>query len=587
MIKFPSTIFEYVKREEVNYENPIPIFDGYEWGMRTHLKESLCYKLSQFIDGNPNHLKPFKNIVRPILNLQYRTEGFDVKDIELYVDEAKNYFKSFLIRKYHERWARQEGIDTFIDELVESYVDFGGALIKDVNGARPEVVPLQSIAFCDQTDMLSGPIGFKHFFSPSELKKMEKRGWKQIDELITLANFSKKNAPTESKTTGKYVEVYEVHGDFPESYLDDKKNDEDYETQIHIVAFYYNEDGKKNGITLFSSKEKALPFKLIKRDPVRGRALGFGGVEELFDPQLWTNYSEVQKKNMLDAASKIIHITTDELFFQRFKPRNMENNEVAFLGEGKDVKQLDTFPRNIGLFEKSLTEWENHAQRMASATDPLLGESPTSGTPFRLQERVVIEGKGIHDYRRGKIATFMDEIYRDWIIPKLAKNIVTEQEFLASLDLDELQEIADALVTCEANKLIKDRVLSAQVVRPEEVDDFKNKVREAFMKGGNKRFLKILEGEFKGVSLDVKTNIAGKQKYLAQQVDKLTNVFRTIVSAPQVLDDPRMSKLFNEILEGSGLSPIDFGGSYAKPQMPQQQMPQLPINRPEALPVPA
>ena len=36
--------------------------------------------------------------------------------------------------------------------------NFGGTIVKDVNDVAPEVVPLQRIAFCDQTDILSGTI---------------------------------------------------------------------------------------------------------------------------------------------------------------------------------------------------------------------------------------------------------------------------------------------------------------------------------------------------------------------------------------------------------------------------------------------
>ena len=581
MIKFPATIFDYVNTQEREYQNPVTVFDNYSWSMKTHIKESLMYKISQFVDGNPNHLKPFKNIVRPILNLQYRTEGFDVKDIELFVNDLKNYFKSFLVRKFHEKWARENKIDTFIDDLVESYVDYGGVLVKKVSGAVPEVTPMTTIAFCDQTDILSGPLGLKHFYSPSQLKDMEKKGWKRTDDLITLSDFAKvpdKNEGVSSKTPGKYAEIYEVHGQFPLSYLDKSKSDTEYEAQMHIIAFYRNNQDQKQGITLFSSKEKELPFKFLARDKIiKGRALGFGGVEELFDSQMWTNYSAIQKKNMLEAASKTIMGAigaNSSTIANKNKLRDLDNLEILDLEDG-DLKQIDTYPRNIALFEKSVEEWENHAQRIGAATDPLLGESPASGTPFRLQERVVMEGKGLHEYRRGKIATFVDEIYKDWIIPHIVKEIQKGQEFLSELSLDELQTIAENVVENETSRLIKDRILAGELVFKEEVEDFKIRVREQFMKEGNKRFIKILEKELESAPVDVKVNIVGKQFDLAGKVDKLVNVFKVVVQNPAILQNKEMSKLFNSILESSGLSPIDYGSFITgTPQMAPTQMPQ-------------
>lgn len=578
-----NTIYEYITQQETNYELPIQIIDAYDWSMKEHIKLSTLYKNGQFSTGKDDN-KPFKNIVRPILNLQYRSEGFDVKDVELFVNDAKDYYKSFLIKKFHEKWARANSLDTFIDELVECYVDYGGCLVKNVNQVRPEVVPLQSIVFCDQTDILSGPIGIKHFYSPEQLKEMEKIGWGSesngamatIDEVITLAEDSKvidRSEGKKVKTPGKYIEVYEVHGCLPKHFLQDTEYSESkqYENQMQIVCFYDKGDGSgKNGITLFKGKEKKSIFKLILRDKIYGRALGFGGAEELFEPQVWVNYDIIRIKDMLDMAAKVLYQTTDESFANRNKTVDLENGEIMVVADNKQISQVNTTPVNISLFERSVAEWEAHAQQIGSANDALMGKSPNAGTPFKLQELVTNEGKSIHDYRRGKIATFVDEIYRDWVIPYIVKEINKGQEFLSELDYDEMQSISDSVVRSEANKMIVEKILNGEDVVPDEIEMHKQMVRDQFKQGGNKKFIEIFKDEMKDSNIDVFTNIAGKQKDLAGKVDKLTNIFRTVISAPQVLQQPGMAKLFNQIIESSGLSPIDFSGiTNAQPQQPQ------------------
>src|SRR3990167_2311567 len=215
---------------------------------------------------------------------------------------------------------------------------------------------------------------------------------------------------------------------------------------------------------------------------------------------------------------------------------------------------------------------------MGAATESILGESPSAGTPFKLQELITAESHSLHEYRKGKLATFLDEIYRDWIIPHISKEITKGDEFLATLDLEELQQVADALVECESNNMVKEIILSGQTIYPEDVERHKEMVRESFMKGGNKRFLEILEGEMKDAPMSIEINIAGKQKDLAGRTDKLVNVLRFVFSTynPQtgqfaVFDDPRMAKLFNQIIESSGLSPID---TYAPPKPQPLQVPQ-------------
>lgn len=581
-------IYELIKQEEEAYRLPIAVTEGYNWNMFDHIQLTTLYKNSQLKSGK-NENKPVKNIILPLLRLQYRSEGFDVKDINLFVNSSKDYYKSILVRKFHEKWARDNDIDTFIDEIVESYVDFGGALVKDVNGPRPEVVPMQSIAFCDQTDILSGTIAIKHNFAPDQLLEMAGKGWGKegttLEEVITLAENNKSGTQTPGVTVatpGKYIEVYEVHGMFPTSWLDKGENaGEEYSTetstgevikysrQVHIVCFTGND---KAGVCLFKGKLAKNPFKLILRDKIYGRALGMGGAEELFEAQVWTTYDQIRIKGMLDAASKVILKSTDPAIVQKHPTglKNMDNLSIIDMGVGTDIQQLNTTPVNMTVFENNITHWQEHGQQMASATDALMGESPSAGSPFKLQELITQNGQGLHDYRKGKLATFMNEIYRDFILPRLVKDIVKGHEFIAECDIEELQYIADALVTNVSNQRVVEMVIAGEEVTQEQVDLFKGLVRDQFMKGGMKKFMQIFKDEMKDAPMDIFVNIAGKQKNLTKVVDNLTNIFRQIIAAPQVLDDPRMGNIFNQILQASGLDPIDTYGKSPVPMNPEQ-----------------
>lgn len=590
-MQIAQDIYSYITSEETAYAGKVQVLGEYEWSMRDHIELSVLYKNSTYKTGKDDN-KPFKNITRPILNLQYRAEGFDVKDIELFVDNSEDFFKSFLIKKFHERWARENNIDTFIDNMVESYVDFGGALLKKTADAVPEVVPMQSIAFVDQTDILSGPICLKHFYSPEQLKEKGKVGWGNeangasisIEELITLSLDSKvkdRNDGLSTKTPGKYIEIYEIHGALPEQYLDeDEEYTEDYKyiPQMQIVGYYADQKGNKQGVCLYKKEEKESPFKLILRDPIYGRALGLGGAEELFESQVWVNFDVIRIKSMLDSASKVILQTDDQSFERRNKLDEVENNEILVLEEGKRIGQIDTFPRNINLFDKSISDWENHGRQMGGAQEAIMGDAPKSGTPFKSIEFQAAESHSLHEYRKGKLATFLDEVYRDWIIPHIAREASKKQEFLAELDLKEMQEVVDMLTENRANEIIKGRILAGETIFPEEIEIAKEKVKSRFTKG-NKKLLKVLGDELKDAPVSIKINIAGKQEYLARRVDKLVNIFRQVVSNPQVLANPPIADLFNNIIEASGLSPIDFSGLDEQPRLVEPQTnPQLTSN---------
>jgi hypothetical protein len=538
--------------------------------MKQHLRRSFLYLNSQFEKQNENRaLRPNKNIVLPILNVQFRTEGFDVKDINLYVDNPDFYYKSFLINKYHDKWAIENEIDTFIDDVVEDYCTYGGVLVRNTYTSRPLVVDLRSIAFCNQTDILNYPFAIKHKMSFKELRDMKPWGnadngaTVDIETLISMVDREGKNT----------VEVYEVHGALPVEWIEyeDNKETEKYVNQIQIVAYYKKEEENEVGVTLFKKKEPKLPFKFLSRDKIIGRALGRGGVEELFESQVWTNWDEIKITEMLDSASKTLFWTDDAGFAERNNISDAENNEVFDMADSKKIQQIDTYPRNLAVFNDSVNRWEQHAQTVGSASESLLGEQPSSGTPFKLFEAQTIEGKGIHEYRKGKIAVFMDEIYRDWILPHLAKELVKEQTFLSELSADEFQEITIKLSENLVGRFIIESILEGEELNQVIIEEKRQEVNEKLLRGGNKRFFKIIKDEMKDISLSVSTNIAGKQKNLALLTDKLVNVLRQYISTPQIRQDPEMNKLLNTILESSGLSPIMFSPAPQQLATPQQQ----------------
>lgn len=586
--KIPS-IYQFILGEEANWRTArVPLASNWrDWNMYEHIDRSFTLLNSRFYKGNQDYTRPFNQIILPIRNANIRVEGFDVKDVQIYVDNAENYHKSLVARKKHDWWAKDNQIDTAIDESVESYFDYGLTLLKNVNEARPEVVPLQQIAFCDQTDIMSGPICLKHNYSISELLEFKGK-WKdaEIDKTILMARTTRDVDPADGdsvKTPGKYIEIYELHGMFPESWLGEEKMGEDWEDtgkyspQIHIVTYYTSpSDGKtKNGVTLFKGKEPKPVFKALVRDPIFGRACGRGGIEELFHPQIWTNNDTLHLQQMMEATAKVLLKTNKKKVVSLNNFSNMKHGQIIDLDGDGTLEQLVLQPINKPAFDNAVNKWEQNARIIGAASDPALGLNPTSGTPLGTTEIVTSQGQGIHEYRRGKIAMFWAEVYRDWVLPHLSKELQKSDKWLDELTLAELQEVAEKVVTKEANSRIKRMVLAGKIPTQEEADQFREVMKTQFMKGGEKRFFEIIKDEFKNLELDVEMNIAGKQKNMVEMVGKLNSVFRTLFTpgAIQALQQsPELASLLNNILEHSGLEQINFSSTNRQQVMsPAQQ----------------
>lgn len=585
------SIYNYVKAEENDFESDeVRIGENWNWNFKDHVQMIFHLKNGVFYTGENDYMRAFKNIMDPILNLAYWSEDIEVKDVVFYIENAKGRALSFLIKKYHDDvYVKKHNLDTLFDEITETDVDYGGVLVQRTDGARPEVIPFNSIAFCDQTDILGGPIGFKHNFSPEGLRKMAKNGWgnpengatMSLDELITLASDTKDpmgmKDTKKNEVPGKTVEVYIVHGNFPEHYLEDNDNMDDYYNQLHIIAFYTDKKGKKQGVTLYRKKQKEGSLKFHTSKQVPGRALGRGVGESLLHPQIWTNFLTIHKTKMLEAGSKVPLFTDDETFANRNQIQDMENLEITTIADGKQIGQIPTAAvNNISLFASSIDEWFEHSQLTGSAFDPILGKEAASGTTFRGQERTVAQGRGLHDRRRGQRAKFIEEIYRDWIIPDIIREINKGQEFLATLTAEEIQWVSDQMAENFAMQKQVEALFNMEI--PPEKDVLIASFKTGFAKEGNKKLLKIIEGEFKDMEVKMGINIANKQKDLANLSDKLLSIFQFVFQNPQgfqqAMQVPALSKSFNDILEFGGLNQVDFASLITPPDPQQMQLQQ-------------
>lgn len=582
----PPSIYSYIKAEESNFESDeVQLGDNWWWSFRYHVQLIFHLKNGVFFTGENNWLRAFKNIMEPMLNLAYWTEDIEVKDVVFFIESETGRALSFLIKKYHDEvYVREHDLDTLFDEITESDLDYGGVLVQ--KGAdRPEVLALNTVAFCDQTDALGGPIGFRYFFSPGKLREMSKFGWGSegngatisIEDIILLATSDKPVAGTlgdnKNKVPGKTIETYIVRGALPQGYLDESNDMETFVNQLQIVAFYTDKDNKKQGVTLYRNKESEGTLKCHTSKKVYGRALGRGEAEALLHPQVWTNFLTIHKTKMLEAASKVPLYTDDPSYTSKNKIQDMENLEITTIEDGKRIYQVPTAASaNIQLFEQSIAEWYEYAQLSASASDPLLGKEQPSGSTFRGQERSVAQASGLHDRRRGQRAKFIEEIYRDWIIPDIIKEITKGKEFLATLSTDELQWVAEQMATNVINRKIIDAVLDGKVLTQDQVAAMRQVFMATFAKSGNKKLITILKGEFSDVPVRMGIDIAGKQKDLVNLSDKLLSIFQFVFANPaafqQAMQIPALSSAFNDILEFSGMSSVDFASLMQAPIAP-------------------
>ncbi|MEK7112862.1 MAG: hypothetical protein AAB875_06135, partial [Patescibacteria group bacterium] len=307
---------------------------------------------------------------------------------------------------------------------------------------------------------------------------------------------------------------------------------------------------------------------------IHGRALGWGGVEALLDPQIWANFAEIHKNNLLKAASKIGFFTDDDNYVNRNKIRDMENLEVTTIDRESryGIRQLPNASPNIQLFENRVRDLEEHAQKLAGVTDPLLGKPPPSGTPFALQRQVVFEGKKPHERTAGKFDKFVEEILQDWVVPHMIREITGGKTFLSNLTSDQMEYILRKVPRSRAARRQWEDVLSGRI--PGDLALYEEEEKQRILQNGNQQILEILKDEFKNVKWKVKIRVSSKTKDMALFVDKLVNILRQYWTLPpEVKADPTTQHLMSQVLEAAGLPPGSLGGFTSfQPEAPLPQI---------------
>lgn len=572
--------YTYITTEEANFKTVrVPITGSKDWNMFEHIEKCTNVANGWYHKGENGGSRPYRNVVEPVLMVNLRARGFDVKNITPFVTNSEKSYKSFLVKKYHDRWAKKNQLDKFIDDFIYNTTVYDLVLIKDIGEVKPEITPLQQIAFCDQTDVLSGDICLKHSYSLGQLKKQKNWNKEAIEILSGQAENSIKTpySETKVKAPGKYITVYELHSYSPVTWIEGREGEDsnEYVEQINIVAFYNNDKGERTGITLYSKELKEKRFEAFVLNPVYGRACGRSLIETLFQPQQWVNYNEIKIKDMLDSAALTIFQTASREFDNQ-NLSNLKNLTVLKSEMNKPVTKLDNSSNaNLVPIVNHQARLEADARVLGSATDAQLGLNPTSGTPFALQELVVAKGDSTHIFNRGRISSFFsDVLYTDrWILGYLKKDMNKGQSFSEVLSLDEMERVAKGFATEHTNEKIMETVLKKGVlVEKEQIDFLQQFYKDELKKDSDRVFMKIFEDEMQDLDMEVFVDVAGKQRDMIKNAQTLTNILRDIIAnIDKVKQIPGLAKMYNQAIEESGYSPIDFSQSIETPSQPIAQ----------------
>lgn len=534
-------VLEKIRQTIKGYEEEtIEIVEGLFYSQYETLRKIEFYWNSRYISGQKDELgrvKPFYNISKFRVNVATRATDLDIKDVKVTSDDPGDRVRSLVFNKEIYNWMKEVNFGRTLNISGQTRAKYGGVIIKKIEKDKKldiQVVEWKNI-ITDQTDILGGIIIEKHYMSAVDLSK-KKDVWENIPKALKL--FKDKNK----------IEVYEVHGEFPETYLEEYKtgDENNYRKMMFIVA------GKQEQIPLYQEEEDELPYKYLPWDKISGRGLGGGVVEDGFEAQQWTNEAIIAEKNVMDLVGKVYIKTNSENIGGNIHT-DTDNGTIFKLEDGEDANVMQLAPNSLPQFQNLVDKWNIQYERQTNTFDSVSGETLPSNTPLGSVAIQTAQASSFFDYRREEAGIFWREVFNDWVLPSIAKKINKAHILASDYSPEEIELIQKAFSKTVAFKKVEDLMKKGQPTMSNDYATMIENLTNMISENGDVQFLEVPDGYFTDFKPKITIDLTGESKNKQENLTSLFNVLTQIASNPALLQDPNLIQIFNQMLELSNI----------------------------------
>lgn len=578
---------------KVSYSTSINLVEGLPFMQRFLIRTIEFYSNSRYLKGQRDELgreKPFYNILNAMCDVENAAKDIDTKDITATSDDGQHYTESFLMSKDIYEWMKKANFAKTLNDMRDVHTRYGSLLVKKCEELDEDGKKILSIGIpewknvmTDQLDILGGPIVEVHYMIPRDVLK-KRDSWENVEEVVAKALKAGVN---------RRLPVYEVRGWFPKSYIrqlegkkPSKKDEFEFTYQLYYLAGEYTSNQNTiftANIADFSSKLTPLYYeddteqiyKYLARKKKAGRDFGVGVMEEGEEAQVWTNDAVLKQNRAMEYTTKVLGQTASK----KLKGRNLltetDDGQVLEHEDGKPITPLQMLPAGgLTQYNNLITQWYQQLEKTTSGYGAQRGETPPSGTPFRLQAQLLQQSGGVYEDLREELGIFITEIFEDWIMPHLAKQLNAEHILAHEFSLEELKEIDRNFSTYHANQKAKAKILSGEIVSAEEYQSYLDSADQLIKKTKTQRFLKVPKDYYKGYKAKITVNVTGEQRNKAAVLESLVNILTVYAKNPAIAQDPVLMQIFTKIVElsGAGISPVSLVGAIQEQAAKQKAM---------------
>lgn len=592
----------------------IEIVPGLTHNQYEIVKRTYFYQHNQFesgpVDENGDP-KYFYDLVTDRNDDASKNIDLDTSDCYIKAEDEGAQLKSWLLRREFMGYAKESGFGKKLNEMADDLPAFGTVVWKKVklSDGRTDVQTVELINLMNDPgvkNLKDGVVIERHVLTQSDLYAYKSWDQHEVEEMInsnqTIArvgfldtNQSSVNGSFASNVDEytPFYEVYEFWGWIPRSMYNKYKRggkprvqkrgeaavqpsreagaiESPYQGElndsVYVMAIVSGVDSGQKESVLFCKEvsQDLFPYKEVHFRRRKGRWLGVGNYEACFD--LTEKANEITNRYFSSLRIALLHLyqTRDKSHVKNMLSDLLDGDLVVSKSE---ITAIPTEIRGAADYVNEMRMIEAKADRICKSLEVVTGQNLPSNTPFKLGAQQLVSATKFFDKVQENMGLFLEEVFNEWLLKDFGESL-TEEHILDILDDADDMEV----YYTTKRKIFQYDVMKRYILEHNEMPTAENLqlVGELVLDQVKKspKQVRIEREYFTNFKYSVKMVITGENNRKKENLDTLSETYQVTAANPAALQDPRLMKLLNMILEESGYSPLQINGVNQTPTNP-------------------
>lgn len=575
------------------------------------VKRTYFYQHNQFesgpVDENGDP-KYFYDLVTDRNDDASKNIDLDTSDCYIKAETEGAQLKSWLLRREFMGYAKESGFGKKLNELADDLPAFGTVVWKKVKNSsgRTDVETVELINLMNDPavkELKDGVVIERHVLTQSDLWSYKSWDQNEVQNMITngqtiarvgfldtnQAVMSGSFATTVDEYTPFY-EVYEFWGEIPRAMYEKYKRggkprvykrgtppvqqagaiESPYQNElsdsVYVMAVVSGVDSGQKETVLFCKEvnRNLFPYKEVHFRRRKGRWLGVGNYEACFD--LTEKANEITNRYFSSLRIALLHLyqTRDKSHVKNVLSDLLDGDLVVSKSE---ITAIPTEIRGAADYMNEMRLIEAKADRVCKSLEVVTGQNLPSNTPFKLGAQQLVSATKFFDKVQENMGLFLECVFNEWLLKDFGESL-TEEHILEILDDTDDMEVYYAT----KKKIFQYDVMKRYILETNELPTVEKlqmvgELVQDQVKKSPKQ-IRIERDYFTNFKYSVKMVITSENNRKKENLDTLSETFQVTAANPAALQDPRLMKLLNMILEESGYSPLQIHGINQTPTNP-------------------